>query len=240
MKTATAGYLHGLVQNNAILVMGFSLNESVEKHLPFGYKDLGSIQWSNDGNFSQPTVRNPKYFSFCNITFMKLNRFQETDVVQLKYNLQSSDNHLIVLCKSKSGDWDTVEFVELSDDELKKEWICVRTQFHLKYCVNDSSAYREQLLQLLQNTRLKICETNKPILKVCETEIVLKKDKGLVGIGKNAKLTAAVQQTKANSKNTNPNQFDTLNIEIGSGDDDTSTDDISTLFSSKFRTEHLY
>lgn len=58
MKTATAGYLYGLVQNNAILVMGFSLNESVEKHLPIGYKDLGSIQWSNDGNFNQPMVWN--------------------------------------------------------------------------------------------------------------------------------------------------------------------------------------
>lgn len=56
VKTATTGYLYGLVQNNAILVMGFSLNESVEKHLPIGYKDLGPIQWSDDGNFNQPTV----------------------------------------------------------------------------------------------------------------------------------------------------------------------------------------
>lgn len=140
---------------------------------------------------------------------------------------------MTVLFKNKSGDWETVEFVELNEDELKKEWICVRTQFHLKYCVNDSSAYREQLLQLLQTTRSKICETNKPILKVSETEITLKKDKGLVGIGKNAKISAAIQQTKANSKNTNPNQFDTLNIELNSGEDDASTDDISSLFSSK-------
>lgn len=141
---------------------------------------------------------------------------------------------MTVLSKSKSEGWDTVEFVELNDDELKKEWICVRTQFHLKYSVNESSAYREQLLQLLQNTRSKICETNKPILKVSDTEITLKKDKGLVGIGKNAKISAAIQQTKTNSKNTNPNQFDTLNIELMSGEDDASTDDdISSLFSSK-------
>lgn len=141
---------------------------------------------------------------------------------------------MTVLSKSKSEGWDTVEFVELNDDELKKEWICVRTQFHLKYSVNESSAYREQLLQLLQNTRSKICETNKPILRVSDTEITLKKDKGLVGIGKNAKISAAIQQTKTNSKNTNPNQFDTLNIELMSGEDDASTDDdISSLFSSK-------
>lgn len=141
---------------------------------------------------------------------------------------------MTVLSKSKSEGWDTVEFVELNDDELKKEWICVRTQFHLKYSVNESSAYREQLLQLLQNTRSKICETNKPILKVSDTEITLKKDKGLVGIGKNAKISAAIQQTKTNSKNTNPNQFDTLNLELMSGEDDASTDDdISSLFSSK-------
>lgn len=126
-----------------------------------------------------------------------------------------------------------MEYVELNDDELKKEWVCVRTQFHLKYCISDSSAYREQLLQLLQNTRSKICETNKPILKVCGTEIILKKDKGLVGIGKNAKISAAVQQTKTESKNINSNRFDTLNIELGCGEDDASTDDISSLFSSK-------
>lgn len=159
--------------------------------------------------------------------------FQESDLVQLNYNLQSPNSQLTVLCKCKSGDWETVEYVEQNEDELKKEWICVRTQFHLKYCVNDSSAYREELLQLLQSTRSKICETNKPILKVCDTEIVLKKDKGLVGIGKNAKISAAVQQTKANAKNTDPNQFDTLNIELSCGEDDAAIDDIGSLFSSK-------
>lgn len=56
MKAATEGHLYGLVQNNAILVMGFSLNESVENNLPIGFKDLGSIQWSSDGNFNPPEV----------------------------------------------------------------------------------------------------------------------------------------------------------------------------------------
>lgn len=56
MKAATTGRLYGLVQNNAILVMGFSLNESIENHLPIGFKDLGPVQWSNDDSFSQPEV----------------------------------------------------------------------------------------------------------------------------------------------------------------------------------------
>lgn len=56
MKTATSGILYGLVQNNAILVLGFRLNDSVEKHLPIGFKELGPIQWSTDGNFNQPDV----------------------------------------------------------------------------------------------------------------------------------------------------------------------------------------
>lgn len=70
MKTATTGYLYGLVQNNAILVMGFSLNESIEKHLPIGYKDLGPIQWSCDGNFNQPTVWISKYANLINPIFI--------------------------------------------------------------------------------------------------------------------------------------------------------------------------
>lgn len=56
MKSATVGRLYGLVQNNAILVIGFSLNESIESNLPIGFKELGFIQWSNDGNFNQPEV----------------------------------------------------------------------------------------------------------------------------------------------------------------------------------------
>lgn len=142
----------------------------------------------------------------------------------------------MVQSKNKTGEWETVEYSELNEDELKKEWICVRTQFQLKYFVDDSSAYKEQLIQLLQSTRSKVCETNKPILKVTGTEIMLKKDKGLVGIGKNAKISAAVQQTKTDQKpccESNPNQFETLNIVLTPGDEDTSVDDINAVFSSK-------
>lgn len=61
MKSAAVGRLYGLVQNNAILVIGFSLNESIEANLPIGFKELGFIQWSNDGNFNQPEVLTLKY-----------------------------------------------------------------------------------------------------------------------------------------------------------------------------------
>lgn len=154
----------------------------------------------------------------------------------MKCNLESAENKLTVVSKNKSGEWDTVEYVDFTDDELKKEWICVRTQFHLKYSVDDPSTYRDQLIQLLQLTRSKICETNKPILKISGTEIVLKKDKGLVGIGKNAKISAAVQQTKNDQTaccESNVNQFETLSIVLTPGDEDTSVDDISSVFSSK-------
>lgn len=153
--------------------------------------------------------------------------------------MQSAENKLVVRSKNKSGEWDTVDYVELNEDELKKEWICVRTQFQLKYSVEDASKYREQLIQLLQTTRSKVCDTNKPILKVCGTEIILKKDKCLIGIGKNAKLSAAVQQTKTDKKScceSNSNQFETLNILLAPGDEDTSIDDISRAFSSKSST----
>lgn len=150
--------------------------------------------------------------------------------------MQSSDNQLTVVWKNKTNEWETVSYVELTDDELKKEWVCLRTQFQLKYSIENASNYRERLIELLELTRTKICETNKPTLSISGTEIVLKKDKGLVGIGKNAKINAAVQQTK-NDQNTSAsdtNQFETLNIVIGPGDDDAAIDDISSIFSSTF------
>lgn len=238
VKTPTLGYLYGLVQNNAILVLGFSLNESIEKHLPFGFKDLGSIQWSNDNTFSQPGVRKIPINLITNLlskTKWSISRFQDSDVVQLKCSLQSSDNQLAVASKNKSGEWETVEYAELTEDELRKEWICICTEFRLSYFVEDASKYRERLLQLLQSTREKTCETPKPILKVSGTEIILKKEKGLVGIGKNAKISAAVQQTKTDQNSSNPNQFETLNIVLESGEEESIVDGISSVFSSKFQ-----
>lgn len=127
----------------------------------------------------------------------------------------------------------------MTEDELKKEWVCFRTKFQLKYSIESSSNYQDRLIELLKSTRVKICETNKPILKISGTEIILKKDKGLVGIGKNAKLNAAVQQMKndQNPSQSNPNHFETLNIVIGAGDEDSTVDDINSIFSSKPITE---
>lgn len=127
----------------------------------------------------------------------------------------------------------------MTEDELKKEWVCLRTKFQLKYSVESSSNYQARLTELLKLTRVKICETNKPILNISGTEIILKKDKGLVGIGKNAKINAAVQQTKndQNPSQSNPEQFETLNIVIGVGDVDSTVDDINSIFSSKLITE---
>lgn len=168
--------------------------------------------------------------------------FKEGDVVQLKYNIaiENISERLSVAWKnSKSGEWETnVSYAELTEDELQKEWVCLRTKFQLKYAVvSNGGDYHEQLRQLLQTTRTKICETNKPVLKVIGTEIVLKKEKGLVGIGKNAKISAAVQQTKneQNSATTQANKFEVLNIEVAAGEQDASTvvDDISLLFSSE-------
>lgn len=56
VKSATVGRLYGLVQNNGILVITFSLNDNIENNLPNGFKELGFIQWSSDGNFGQPEV----------------------------------------------------------------------------------------------------------------------------------------------------------------------------------------
>lgn len=157
-------------------------------------------------------------------------------MVQLKYQLKADDDKLSCNWKNKSGEWEITPYTELDEDELKKEWICVRTQFQLKYSVENVSTYQEQLHELVKTTRTKICATHKPVLKVSGTEIVLKKDKGLVGIGKNAKISAALQQTKAGqtaASNTS-NQFDVLNIEIFPGDDEAAAEDISSKFSSRF------
>lgn len=127
-------------------------------------------------------------------------------------------------------------YAELTEEELRKEWICIRTKFELKFSVENTSTYREQLIELLQSTRKKICETNKPILKIAGTEISLKKDKGLVGIGKNAKISAALQQTKndQNPPSSNTNRFEILNILLGPGEEDAAIDDINSIFSSEF------
>lgn len=48
MKVANKGKLYGLTQNNATIVLGFSLIESIEKNLPYGCKELGQIEWQSE------------------------------------------------------------------------------------------------------------------------------------------------------------------------------------------------
>lgn len=154
-------------------------------------------------------------------------------MVQLNYSLESSEDQLAVVFKNKTNEWEPTTYSELTEDELKKDWVCLRTKFQLNFAVENKSNYQMELIQLLRSTKTKICETNKPILKVTGTEIILKKDKGLVNIGKNAKISAAIQQVKNSQNIIQSNHLEILNIEIGVGDDDAAIDDISSLFSSK-------
>lgn len=75
MKSERKGRLYGLVQSNAVLVLGFSLIESIENNLPIGFKDLGFIQWSIDGDFDQPEVKRVQYFlnETINLMFIHIN-----------------------------------------------------------------------------------------------------------------------------------------------------------------------
>lgn len=63
MKAASDGLLYGLTQNNATIVLGFSLNGSIESHLPFGFKELGRIEWLNDAGDSKITQNNNVNYS---------------------------------------------------------------------------------------------------------------------------------------------------------------------------------
>lgn len=44
-KTNTGGLLFGLIHSNELLVLGFSLNRSIENNLPAGVKECGHIKW---------------------------------------------------------------------------------------------------------------------------------------------------------------------------------------------------
>lgn len=135
--------------------------------------------------------------------------------------------------KSKSNEWENVAYDSFKELELWKEWICLRTKFTLKYIVDSSESLREQLV----GTRKKLCETNKPVFKIDGTEIMLKKDKVMIGIGKNAKVNAALQQTKKDQTNSNaksdPTKFEVLNFILAPSEEE-SVDDISAIFASEY------
>lgn len=152
----------------------------------------------------------------------------------MKYNLQSSDDQLTVVWKNKSNKWESISYVEFNVEELKKEWVCLRTKFQLRYSIENALNYREQLLELLELTRTKICNTKRPNFKIFGTEIILKENKGLVGIGKNAKISAALQQiTNDQNSKSSSTQFETLNMVLAAGDEDATVNDLSAIFSSE-------
>lgn len=62
MKTKSNGILYGLTQNNATIVLSFSLNNSIETHLPFGFKELGRIEWLNGTGDSEIAQANVNIF----------------------------------------------------------------------------------------------------------------------------------------------------------------------------------
>lgn len=108
----------------------------------------------------------------------------------------------------------------------------MRTQFTLKFAV-DASNVSESFLQQLSQSKSKLLEAEKPTLKIPETEIVLKAGKSLSGIGKNAKVTVALQQVKSQGE-TQSGGLNCLNFTVHP-DEATSSkvDDLSARFTSK-------
>lgn len=152
----------------------------------------------------------------------------------LTYNFKTAE--LLIQTKDKSGDWLDATHDELTEAEIWKEWVCLRTKFTLKYQIDGSALCKQQLQQLLDETKKKLCETDKPVIKVDGTEIVLKKDKVFVGIGKSTKLSAVVNQARKESVNADgskpdPTQFEVVNFTISPSDE--GVDDISAVFGSK-------
>lgn len=141
---------------------------------------------------------------------------------------------MTVFIRGKSKEFEESSFDVIQENELFGEWVYLLTKFSLRYSVSSGSDYRTQLLNELKATRTKLCETNKPIFKIAGTEIILKKDKGLVGIGKNAKVNAAVLQTKKDQpdKTIELNKYEVLDITLEPSEDNADVEDVSSLFAS--------
>lgn len=155
--------------------------------------------------------------------------------MHFKCSLRDSNEALVVLSKNKAKEWEAVKHEIFAVKELWKEWVCLRTKFSLKFSVENASSYHEEIKNLLNATKTRLLESKKPVLKIDKTEIVLKKDKGLIGIGKNGKVSAALQQTKQNEvAKSELNAFQVMNIILAPGDEESSIEDISKVFSSEF------
>lgn len=234
VKSTNKGSLYGLTQNNATIVLGLSFSTSIENNLPVGFKELGSIEWtsnSGDSTLSQTNV-NCSILSVVSAS-SKVSQFQNATIVHFQYNLNSEA--LNVFIRGKSKEFEQSSFDVIKDNQLFGEWVYLLTKFSLRYSVSNGSDYANQLLNELKATRTKLCETNKPTFKIVGTEIILKKDKGLVGIGKNAKVNAAVLQTKKDQqeKDIDLKKYEVLNVTLESNEDNCDVDDVSSLFGSK-------
>lgn len=79
---------------------------------------------------------------------------------------------------------------------------------------------------------MKLCDSNKPVIKVNDTGIVLKKNKAFAGIAKSTKVSSVLKQTKnAEAQKADPSQFEVLNFTISP--DDENIEDFSSMFGSK-------
>lgn len=146
-----------------------------------------------------------------------------------------SDQPLSVLVKNKTNEWESVAHEVISEDDLWTEWVCIRTQFILKYSIDqgkEQEAFSDELIDRLAETKAKLLDTQKPTLKIDETEIVLNAGKLMSGIGKNGKVSAALLQTKNGDANAEANGFNTLKIRVLS---DASTELSSEFIGESFR-----
>lgn len=164
---------------------------------------------------------------------------QDSHSIFLQYNLKSGQP-LTVSIKNKSNEWEVILYDVITEEELWKEWACLRTRFTLKFSIETNASYQTELLKLLNESKVKLLETHKPTLAIQKTEIVLKKDKAMTGIGKNGKVSGAITQTKSNDSEHKENQqlngFRCLNFDLLPSDGSV-TDDLSAAFTSKPNTK---
>lgn len=137
-----------------------------------------------------------------------------------------------VSVKNKSNEWEEVAHEVINEEELWKEWVCIRSQFRLNFSIDQSiqhEAYCTELINRLAEAKVKLLETLKPTLKIVNSEILLKAGKVMSGIGKNGKVSAALLQAKKGDGNEATIGFSTLSIQVLSD----SIDELSSVFTSK-------
>lgn len=61
-KANADGLLFGLVHSNELVVLGFSLNRSIENNLPTGVKECGHIRWGP--TFLADSIETSKVYCF--------------------------------------------------------------------------------------------------------------------------------------------------------------------------------